>query len=291
VKPAPFEYAAPRSVEEAVALLVEHRDLAPKVLAGGQTLVPQMNFRQVKPGFLVDLQHVEGLSDIVTSGDDLVVGAMVRQQAAHQSPEVQEIAPLLSQAIAWVSQVPIRNSGTVGGSVAYGDPGSEIPAATVALDAVMTVWGPEGERTVPAADFYRGPFETAVGEGEILTSIRIRRATGAQAFVEFRRTHLSHAVVGVGVDLDVASDGTVDRARIALCGVGRTPVRATATEQALVGLVPDAASIDAAVEATVAGLSPAHNLHAQSETRVDIARTYLRRGIEQALDRAKTGVR
>jgi carbon-monoxide dehydrogenase medium subunit len=291
VKPAPFEYAAPTSIEDAVALLAEHRDLRPKVLAGGQTLVPQMNFRQVKPGFLLDLQHVDGLADITVLGDDLVVGAMVRQQVAHRAPEVLEVAPLLSQAIAWVSQTPVRNSGTVGGSVAYGDPGSEIPAASLALDAVMTVWGPDGGRDVPAADFFRGPFETAVGESEILTSIRYPRATGAQAFVEFRRTHLSHAVVGVGTELEVGTDGIVQRARIALCGVGRTPVRATPTEQALVGVAPDEASIDAAVEATVAGLSPASTLHAQSETRVDIARTYLRRGIEQALETAKTGVR
>jgi carbon-monoxide dehydrogenase medium subunit len=272
-------------------LLEEHRDIEPMVLAGGQTLVPLMNFRHVKPGFLVDLQHVEGLSAITLTEHEVAIGAMVRQSIAEESPEVRAAAPLLAEAITFVSQPPVRNNGTVGGSLAHADPNSEIPAACLALDAVMTVSGPAGEREVRAGDFFKAPYTTDVGRGEILTSVRIPRLPGAHAFVEFRRTHLSHAVVGAAVLLDVQGDGVVVGARIALCGVGRTPVRATATEQALIGIVPDPASIEAAVAATVAELSPAGNVHANSETRIDITRTYLRRGIELALDRARTGGR
>lgn len=289
MKPAPFDYAAPTTVNEVLALLETHEDTEPMVLAGGQTLVPLMNFRQVKPGFLVDLQHVQGLSDITLTADELVIGSMVRQSTAQESPEVREAAPLLAEGIGFVSQPPVRNSGTVGGSLAHADPNAEIPAVCLASDAVMTVVGPSGIRQVATADFFKGPHETAVRRGEILTAVRIPRLTGFHAFVEFRRTHLSHAVVGVAVLLDVGGDGAVTTARIALCGVGRTPVRASTTEQALLGTVPDSASIAAAVDATIAELSPTGNLHARSETRVDITRAYLRRGIELALDRAKNG--
>lgn len=286
MKPAPFDYAAPTTVNEVLTLLETHRDIEPMLLAGGQTLVPLMNFRQVRPGFLVDLQHVRGLSDIQLTGDGLVIGAMVRQSVAAESPEVRAAAPLLCEGIGFVSQVPVRNSGTVGGSIAYADPNSEIPAVCLALDGVMTVAGPSGIRQVAVADFFTGPHETVVERGEILTAVRIPHRIGSYAFVEFRRTHLSHAVVGVAVFLEV-EDGVVAAARIALCGVGRTPLRATATERALLGPVPDSASISAAVAATIAELSPGGNLHASSETRVDIARAYLCRGIELTLDRAK----
>lgn len=289
MKPAPFDYAAPATVTEALALLKTHQNIEPMVLAGGQTLVPLMNFRQVHTGFLVDLQHVQGLSDITLTEDALVIGSMVRQSVAEESPEVREAAPLLAEGIGFVSQPPVRNSGTVGGSLAHADPNAEIPAVCLALDAVMTVAGPMGVRQVAAADFFKGPHETAIRRGEILTAVRIPRLTGSHAFVEFRRTHLSHAVVGVAVLLDLGGDGVVSAARIALCGVGRAPVRARPAEQALVGSVPDTASIEAAIAATVAELSPAGNVHAGSETRVDITRAYLRRGIELALHRAKNG--
>jgi carbon-monoxide dehydrogenase medium subunit len=290
MKPPAFGYAAPRSLAEVTALLAEHEDLEPRVLAGGQSLVPLMNFRLARPGYLVDLQHVEGLADVRLDGDTLVIGSMVRQSVAEDAPEVADAAPLLREALGFVAHRPVRNSGTVGGSIAHADPSAELPAVALAADAEMTLVGPAGVRRVPAAEFFVGPFETALQPGEVLSEVRFPRWPGSSAFVEFVRTHGSFAIAGVACLLDVDAEGTVRRAGIALSGVGPTPVRATATEQALVGTVPDERSIRSAVEATVAVLSPAGDVHGSTETRIDIARAQLRRGIELALDRAGRGV-
>lgn len=286
MKPPAFDYAAPTQVAEVIDLLATHADAEPRVIAGGQSLVPLMNFRLAQPGFLIDLQHVTGLSDIHLTDDELVIGAMVRQSAAEESADVRAAAPLLVEALGYVAHLPIRNSGTIGGSLAHADPSAELPAVAVALDATITTAGPGGERQIPAVDFFRGPFDTALEPDEIVTEVRIPRRPGAHAFVEFARTHGSFAVVAVAVDLAVDDTGTVTRAAIALSGVGPTAIRATATEEALTGTVPDADSIGSAVAATVAVLSPAGDVHGSSETKVDAARSYLRRGIELALDRA-----
>jgi aerobic carbon-monoxide dehydrogenase medium subunit len=286
MKPPAFDYAAPTEVAEVLDLLTARADDDPRVIAGGQSLVPLMNFRLAQPGVLIDLQHVRGLSDIHRTDDELVIGAMVRQSAAEESADVQAAAPLLVEALGHVAHLPIRNSGTVGGSIAHADPSAELPAAVLALDATLTAAGPGGERRIPAAEFFQGPFATALAPDEILTEVRIPHRPGAHAFVEFARTHGSFAVVAVAVDLAVDDGGTVTRAAVALSGVGPTAVRATAAEEALVGTVPDAESIASAVAAAVAGLSPAGDVHGSSETKVDAARSCLRRGIELALHRA-----
>lgn len=286
MKPAAFGYAAPTSLAEVTALLAEHEDEEPRVIAGGQSLVPLMNFRLAQPGYLVDLQRVEGLSEIRAEGDTLCVGAMVRQSAAEESPDVARVAPLLAEALGHVAHRPVRNSGTVGGSIAHADPSAELPAVALAADAQMTLAGPSRERRVAAADFFVGPFETVLQPGEILTEVRFDPQPAGHAFVEFARTRGSFAIAGVACLLEVDTAGRVERAAIAISGVDATPVRATATEQALVGTVPDERSIRSAAEATVAVLSPADDVHGSTETRTDIARTYLRRGIELALERS-----
>ncbi len=284
MKPPPFHYAAPTSVAAAVELLAAHADDEARVLAGGQSLVPLMNFRLAQPTHLIDLRRIEELTRIRTEGDTLVIGAMVRQSTAEHAPEVALVAPLLAEALGYVAHTPIRNSGTVGGSIAHADPAAELPAVVVALDAELVVTGPQGPRTVAAADFFRGPFSTAIDAGEILTEVRIPRRPGGHAFVEFARTHGSFALVGVAavIELDGA---TIARASIALSGVAPTPVRAAAAEQMLTGTAADAAAIRAAADADV--LSPAGDVHSGGETRTDIARSYLRRGIELALQRAQ----
>jgi carbon-monoxide dehydrogenase medium subunit len=286
VKPPPFQYAAPTSVAEAVALLGEHADDDARVLAGGQSLVPLMNFRLAQPGYLVDLRRIEELTRIRSAGDTLVVGAMVRQSHAERSPEVALLAPLLAEALGYAAEPPVRNSGTVGGSIAHADPAAELPAVALALDAELVVAGPLGTRTIPAGDFFVGPFTTAIETGEILTEIRLPRRGGGHSFVEFARTHGTFALVGVAsvIEMDGA---TVARASIAMSGVAAVPVRATAAERALSGTTPDDASIRAAADATVAELDPAGDVHGATETRTDIARSYLRRGIELALTRAQ----
>jgi carbon-monoxide dehydrogenase medium subunit len=286
LKPPPFRYAAPTTLSEALSLLARHADADPRVLAGGQSLVPLMNFRLAQPGHLIDLRRVPELAQIRMDGDTVVIGAMVRQSVAERSPEVALAAPLLAEALSYVAHPPIRNSGTVGGSIAHADPAAELPAVAVASDAELTAAGPGGERRIPAGEFFTGPFSTVLSPDEILTEVRLPRFDGGHAFVEFARTHGNFALVGVAV-LIALEDGHVARAAIALSGVGPTAVRAAAAETALVGSAPDAATIAAAVDAAVADLRPAGDLHASTETRKDIARSWLRRGIELALSRAQ----
>ena len=292
MKPPPFAYAAPDTVEEAVGLLTEHADAEPRVLAGGQSLIPLMNFRLAKPGYLVDLRNVAGLSGIRREGDVLVIGAMTRMAEVERSPEVAVAAPLVTEAVGLVAHAPVRNSGTVGGSLAHADPAAELPAVALALDADLVAAGPGGTRVIPAAAFFTGPYSTALAADEILTEIRLPVWPGGHAFTEFSRVHANFAVVAVAalVELDGNGDGGGDRIRhaaLALAGVAPTPVRATAAERALAGASADAATIRAAADAAATSLSPAGDLHASPETRRGLARTYLRRGIELAVARAR----
>jgi len=292
MKPPPFAYAAPDTVEEAVGLLTEHADAEPRVLAGGQSLIPLMNFRLAKPGYLVDLRNVAGLSGIRRDGDVLVIGAMTRMAEVERSPEVAVAAPLVTEAVGLVAHAPVRNSGTVGGSLAHADPAAELPAVALALDADLVAAGPGGTRVIPAAEFFTGPYSTALAADEILTEIRLPVWPGGHAFTEFSRVHANFAVVAVAalVELDGNGDGGGDRIRraaLALAGVAPTPVRATAAERALAGAPADAAAIRAAADAAATSLSPAGDLHASPETRRGLARTYLRRGIELAVARAR----
>ena len=292
MKPPPFAYAAPDTLEEAVGLLTEHAEAEPRVLAGGQSLIPLMNFRLAKPGYLVDLRNVAGLSGIRRDGDVLVIGAMTRMAEVERSPEVAVAAPLVTEAVGLVAHAPVRNSGTVGGSLAHADPAAELPAVALALDADLVAAGPGGTRVIPAAEFFTGPYSTALAADEILTEIRLPVWPGGHAFTEFSRVHANFAVVAVAalVELDGDGDGDGDRIRraaLALAGVAPTPVRATAAERALAGASADAATIRAAADAAATSLSPAGDLHASPETRRGLARTYLRRGIELAVARAR----
>ncbi len=294
MKPPPFAYAAPATLEEAVGLLTEHAEAEPRVLAGGQSLIPLMNFRLAKPGYLVDLRNVAGLSGIRRDGDVLVIGAMTKMAEVERSPEVAVAAPLVTEAVGLVAHAPVRNSGTVGGSLAHADPAAELPAVALALDARLVAAGPGGTRVIPAAEFFTGPYSTALAADEILTEIRLPVWPGGHAFTEFSRVHANFAVVAVAALVELDGDGHGDgdgdrirRAALALAGVAPTPVRATAAERALAGAPADAATIRAAADAAATSLSPAGDLHASPETRRGLARTYLRRGIELAVARAR----
>ncbi len=292
MKPPPFAYAAPTTLEEAVGLLTEHAEAEPRVLAGGQSLIPLMNFRLAKPGYLVDLRNVAGLSGIRRDGDVLVIGAMTRMTEVERSPEVAVAAPLVAEAVGLVAHAPVRNSGTVGGSLAHADPAAELPAVALVLDAELVAAGPGGTRVIPAAGFFQGPYSTALAPDEILTEIRLPVWAGGHAFTEFSRVHANFAVVAVAalVELDGDSD-QIRRAAVALAGVAPTPVRAGSAERALAGAPAAGAgairAIRDAADAAAADLSPAGDLHASPQTRRGLARTYLRRGIELAVSRAR----
>ena len=286
MKPPPFSYAAPETVAEAIQLLTENAEAEPRVLAGGQSLIPLMNFRLAKPGYLIDLRKVAGLSGIRREGDVLAVGAMTRMADLERSPEVAMAAPLVAEAVGLVAHTPIRNRGTIGGSLAHADPAAELPAAALALDAELVAVGPAGPRTVPVAEFLQGPFSTALQPDEILTEIRLPVWRGGHAFVEYARIHANFAVVAVAA-LVTLDGGRIQRAALALTGVAPTAIRARAAEQALAGAAGGAAAVAAAADAAVEGLAPAGDLHASPATRLALARTYVRRALALAISRAQ----
>ena len=286
MKPPPFDYAAPTTLDEAIGLLAEHADAEARVLAGGQSLIPMMNFRLAKPGYLVDLRRVAELAGIRREGEVLTIGAMTRMAEVKRSPEVAVAAPLVTEAIGLVAHTPVRNSGTVGGSLAHADPAAELPAVVLALDAELVAAGPGGTRTIPAARFFTGPYSTALAPDEILTEVRLPVWPGGHAFTEFSRIHANFAVVAVAALVDAEGD-RIRRASVTLAGVGPTPVRAHSAEQALQGTPGDAEAIRRAARAAVADMSPAGDLHASEQTRLSLAQVYLRRGLELAVSRAR----
>ena len=247
MKPAPFRYAAPDSVSAALELLAGE-DARP--LAGGQSLVPMLNFRLARPELLVDLNPISELTGIDVVGDELRIGAMTRQSQLLRSVAATAGWPLLRQAGSHVGHAAIRNRGTVGGSVAHADPQAELPVALAALDARMRVRSPAGERVIAAVDFFIGAMTTALAGGELLVAIEVPPAPAGtrMAFAEHARTHGDFALAGVAI---VYAPG--EHAAIAVLGAGPVPVRAAAAERALLGgksaaavaeLVPDGVSDD-----------------------------------------------
>jgi carbon-monoxide dehydrogenase medium subunit len=221
VKPAAFDYAAPTSLDEALQLLAAN-DTA-KVLAGGQSLIPLLNLRLAEPELLIDLRRVPGLNEIARQGNELVIGATVRQRQAERDPLVAEDAPLITAALAEVGHPQIRSRGTVGGSIAHADPAAELPAALVALDGRVIARGPGGERSIPAADFYLGFLTTALDDDEILVAVALPAApprTGA-ACVEIAQRAGDYAACGAVAQVTLDDAGTIAQARVALIGAGR----------------------------------------------------------------------
>ena len=293
MKPAPFEYHRPDTVEQAVALLAAHGYDA-KLLAGGQSLVPAMNFRLAQPAVLVDLNRVGGLSYIHEQRDGgLRIGAMTRQRAAERSAAVAARAPLLAETLPYVAHAQIRNRGTIGGSIAHADPAAEVPAVTLALDARFRLAGPNGERTVHAADFFTGLFGTALEPEEVLVDVDLPPpAPGAGwAFDEVSRRHGDYALAGLAATVELAEDGTCRAARLALFSVGDGPVLAAEAASLLVGSVPTADAIRAAAEAaSQRDIDPPGDIHASPDYRRHLVDVLVRRVLPRAFDRARARV-
>jgi carbon-monoxide dehydrogenase medium subunit len=273
VKPAPFEYVRPDSVEGAIEALGEG-GYGAKVLAGGQSLIPAMNFRLAQPSVLVDLAGIDALRGICVSEDGgLVIGAMTTHTSVERSDLVVERAPLLAEAMPWVAHPQIRNRGTLGGSLAHADPAAELPSVMQALDALFHVRGPDGVRTIPVGEFYWGLFTTALEPDELLTAVEIPAGRpGARcAFEEVSRRHGDFALVGVAAVVEQDDDGVVRDARISLLSVGDGPVLAEGAMRDLVGekLTPDA--IRQAAATTAADLDPPGDIHASPAFRTHLA--------------------
>jgi CO/xanthine dehydrogenase FAD-binding subunit len=292
MKPAPFEYRAPGSLGEALAVLGEHGDGA-KALAGGQSLVPMLAMRLVRPQVLVSLKRLRELDYIRRDNGSLLVGAMTRQWQVEESREVAGACPMLAEAIRFVGHPTIRSRGTVGGSIAHADPAAELTAVLVALDGRVRLASSRGSRVVGAAEFFQGMMATALRPEELLVEVQFPAAgPGARqghAFVEVSRRHGDFALAGAAVALALDDGGRVADARIALLGVENRPRRRAEAERALRGEPwrPERLADVAALAAW--GLEPIDDLHAPAGLRAQLAAVLTRRALEQAYRRASQG--
>ncbi|MFE3058737.1 FAD binding domain-containing protein [Nocardia sp. NPDC059239] len=286
MKPAVFEYVSPTSLTSAVQALAGANGRPTKILAGGQSLMPQLNLRLAQPSRIVDINGIAALSEIHEADGWLTVGALVRQRTVEHSDVVRRVCPLMADAVRLIGYPAIRNRGTVGGSLAHADPAAELPTVAVCLDADIIVHGPLGERIIPAAEFYTGPYSTNLGDDEIVTAMRVRCATSGTgaAYRELSRKQIGIAMVGVAAVVRLDED-LIAEARVAVAGAGPTPVRAHRVEAALAGQAPAGTSVaDAA--ATLEGLDPTSDLHASAAYRRHTAGVLIRRALTSALTHA-----
>jgi carbon-monoxide dehydrogenase medium subunit len=287
VKNAPFEYHAPRTVDEVLSLLAEHGDEA-KVLAGGQSLVPLLAMRLARPSQLVDINDVEGLGGIrPLDGTGIAFGTLTREREAERSPLVAERLPVLAEALPMIGHVSIRNRGTIGGSMAHADASAELPAVAVVTGAEMVVRSTRGERVVAADEFFDGHFTTTLDDDELLTEVRVPSGPegAGWAFYEIARRHGDFALVGVAAM--VALDGeVVGDARLALLGVADRAVRADAAEAALRGQSPGSDVFEAVARDATKDLEPGSDMHGSAEFRRHLAGVAVRRALTTAAQRA-----
>jgi carbon-monoxide dehydrogenase medium subunit len=284
MKPPPFDYFAPTSLDEALALRAQHADDS-VVLAGGQSLVPMLSLRLARPAVVIDLGRVPGLDGVSEWDGGVAVGAMARQRAVERSELVVRRTPLVTRALANVGHLTIRNRGTVGGSIAHAHPAGELPGAALALDAQLVARSSRGERTIRAADFFHGFMTTAIEPDEVLVEVRIpgQPERSGSSFVEVARRHGDFALAGAGAVIELAGDGAIADARLVFIGVGGAPVRAAGAEAALRGQRPDRALFAEAAEQSVAGLDPISDIHASADYRRRVARAVARRALEEAV--------
>jgi carbon-monoxide dehydrogenase medium subunit len=281
MKPAPFDYVVAESVEDVAARLADDEDA--RILAGGQSLVPMLNLRLAVPSRVIDISRLAELGVIERDGDELVIGAMVRQSRAHASSEVRSLCPLIAETLIHVGHPQTRSRGTVGGSIAHADPAAELPAVLLALDGAVDVHGPSGTRTIAARDLYLGYYTTSLEPGELITRVRFPVAperSGAGCW-ELSRRKRDFALAGAVVQVTLEPDGAVADARVALFGVGDRPERAEAVESALRGALPTAESIGTAADAWEPPSGAGEELMPYSAR---IAPVMARRALMQAID-------
>jgi carbon-monoxide dehydrogenase medium subunit len=280
--PASFDYVRPSTVDDAVAALAAAGEDG-KVLAGGQSLLPLLRLRLAYPSVLVDLGRVDGLRGIRRDGDHLVIGAMTTHHDVVHDPVIREHCPVLAQATATVADPAVRHRGTLGGSLSHADPAGDLPAVALALEAELVIAGPGGRRTVPVAQFFSDYLETAIQPGEVLVEIRVPvlGAGWGSHYEKFNRVAQAWAIVGVAAL--VRRDGdSIAEARIGLTNMGPTPLRASATEQALAGVAAANGGVAAAAEHAADGTDPPADLSARADYRQHLARVLTGRAVRRA---------
>jgi len=288
MKPAPFEYFAPDSLEAALDLKTQYGDEA-KALAGGQSLIPAMNFRVVQPSILIDLNRINDMR-YIRINVSLRIGAMTVQSAAEHDPLVALHAPLLHEAIPNIAHSQIRNRGTIGGSIAHADPASELPVICLALNARMQARNKSGERWIDSKDFFSGLFSTALQPDELLVEIEFPKMapnTG-YAFMEIARRHGDYAMAGLAALLRLDADGNCKQARLVYLNVGDGPVDATKAAASLVGKQPNEAAFKEVGQiASQQDMSPFGNLHASVEYQRHLSAVLTERALVKAFERAR----
>lgn len=281
--PGSFEYHRPPTISDAVGLLVSFGDDA-LILAGGHSLIPMMKLRMAVPEYLIDLQDISSLKSISVEGDQITLGAMVTQSELIASSALSEKCPILQTTSLQIADPQIRNVGTIGGNVANGDPGNDMPAVMQLLDATYTLVGPNGERDVKARDFYETAYFTERADDEILTSIKFTApaAGHGSAYEKQKRKIGDYATAAAGVVLTMA-DGICTSASIGLTNVAETPLWAEASAAALVGTSVDEPAIKAAMEAAKAIADPAQDSRGPREFRIHVTGIMVQRAIQQAV--------
>ena len=285
MKPAPFDYHAPRRLKEAAELLASLPNA--KIIAGGQSLVPMMNFRYVIVDHLVDLRGIDDLRGIAVGKGKLRIGAMMRQRELELAPEIARHCPLMTEALHHVGHRQTRNRGTIGGSLAHADPAAELPAVCAAYDAVIHVASIRGIRQVPFREFNSGFMATALEPDEMIAAIELTlwRPSHGYGFHEFARRHGDFALAGAAALLDLDADCVVQRAALAVCGVAATPLRVDAAEATLTGKPLDAALIRSAAAAAWL-IEPISDIHASADYRRHLAQVLSARALADAARRA-----
>jgi CO/xanthine dehydrogenase FAD-binding subunit len=286
MKPAAFDYIVADSVDAAVAALAAAGGDA-KIIAGGQSLVPMLNFRLLRPSILVDINRIPGLAFIEDNGSAIRVGAITRHHQLEMSPAVAKHLPVLACAMRHVAHLAIRNRGTIGGSLSHADPAAELPMMALLLDAQITVTSASGRRKVAARDFFLGALTVALADDDIMTEIVLPKLPPGSGwgFEEVARRGGDFALAAVAATLTVAG-GAIVEARIAMTGAGETAKRAVQAEALLIGKALDPASIDAAIDVVRAGVEPPTDLHASSDYRRHLVGVLTARALAAAWRRA-----
>ncbi len=286
MKPVSFDYFAPTTVNEAVALLEEHGDDA-KILAGGQSLVPMMNFRLVRPTCLVDINHIRDLAYIHEKDDRLHIGAITRHRDLETSTLVQQSNGLLFEGVQLIGHTAIRSRGTVGGSIIHADPTAELPAILAALDGEVRLRGPNGQRTISWRDLFFTFFTTVIEPVEICDEIIIPKlpSSAGWAFEEFTRRHGDFAVAGVAAVIVADNNDCCTDARLAITGTAPTPIRATQAESFLVGKSLKQTTLDEAGRLVATEVEPESDVHATANYRQHLAGALTTRALQRAVER------
>jgi carbon-monoxide dehydrogenase medium subunit len=285
--PAAFDYRAPATLDEALSLLAEAGDDA-KVMAGGQSLIPLLKLRFASPSMIVDIGHIGGLTGVAVDAEMVRIGARTRHVDIERNDALRRALPIMTAAAPQISDPLVRNLGTIGGSVCHADPAGDWGAVMLALDAELVAHSRQGQRAIPAAQFFQGPFTTALRPDEVLTEIRIpvppRRSGGT--YLKLERKIGDFATVGVAIQVEM-NNGHVERAGIGLTSVGPQNLKATAAEQALRGQEPtDAATAEAARLAAEAA-EPKSDIRGSADYKKDVVRVFVQRGLRSAVAQAR----